>query len=289
MLVSCYRGDSVESSVEASSRFRTVSASTIIIMVSVLAATLVILVSLYCMRSFLLRFHSDSEQTFQEFSRRKRRFDMHKRITVACLASLSTLAVSYIPLITAILIWCTQGRQSGDVNAVAHVLCSVAHTINPIIAIATSGRVQKAFVSVLKMVQPFKTLLKRFPSFNDNHLSVSLENTLLNYGTANGESPRSLQLEENFLNDLQCDCEETMANEQVFSNKIIIHVVSENGASLRDHVAEIKKKPLTRQRSLSAGCQLLPHSHEDTNYYEKRNLFNLSDSKIYKPLESYED
>lgn len=139
------------------------------------------------------------------------------------------------------------------------------------------------------MVQPFKTLLKTFPSFNDNHLSVSLENTLLNYGTANGESPRSLQLEENFLNDLQCDCEETMANEQVFSNKIIIHVVSENGAFMGDHVTDIKKKPLTRQRSLSAGCQLLPHSHEDTNYYEKRNLFNLSDSKIYKPLESYED
>ena len=127
------------------------SAEVIIVMVLVLAAALVILVSLYLM-SFFRRLNEDSEQTFQGFFKRKRRCKIHKQITVACLATLATLAVSYVPLITAILIWRSLGRQSSNPNVVAHVLCSVALVINPIIAIAMSGRVQRAFMSVLRVV-----------------------------------------------------------------------------------------------------------------------------------------
>lgn len=62
-----------------------------------------------------------------------------------------------------------------------------------------------------------------------------------------------------------------MANNEAIVKDIAIRVFSESSAieSIDSHAAEVKKKPLTRQRSLSGGCRPC-EPLEDTNFHEKR-------------------
>lgn len=267
---------------------RSLSAGSIITMVIVLAASLVTLVSVYHIRSFLLRLNADSKQSFRGFPRRKR---LHKRITVAWFASLATLIVSYVPAITAILIWYSLGKQNRNGKSVVQMLCSVSHTINPVMAIAISCRMQRVFVRVLRGVEPFKTILKKFPSLYSSRTSLSGENILLRNGTSSRKFSLRLPnmpLEKKFQND-QCNLKEEKANDDiVFCGEIVIHAVFENRGSGNesgdDHSTEVEKKLLTRKRSSSLGCRLTV-PQENTNFDGKLNFFNRSDSKIYKPLE----
>ena len=264
------------------------STGTIIAMVLVLAAALVILVSLYHTRRFLRRLNLDAERTFQGFSKRKRRCKMQKQTTVACLASLATLAVSYLPMFSVILICNSLGRQNINANAIAGVLCSMAYTINPIIAIATSARVKRAVVSVLKLVYPFKSLLRWYPSIYGSQSSFSGESIPLSKRSVKQERSPTIPLEENLQKD-QDYWAEKMTNDQAFdaTPEIVIHVAT----------AEVKKKPLTRRRSSSAGGPAGTTSRnypsvtpeEDTNCLEKPRFRNMSDSNVYKPLKSCDD
>lgn len=135
------------------------SVGTIIAMLLLTAAVLTILFSFYRMRRFLRQTKQDAdENSFVDFSKRLCR--MHKRINLACLASLATLAISYLPMVTVILLWFSLERQSRDANAIVHVLCSMAHTSNPLIAIAMSRKIQSAFLKVLKSFYQWPTLQK---------------------------------------------------------------------------------------------------------------------------------
>lgn len=129
------------------------SAGIIITMFLILVATLTILFSLYRMRSFLQQLLLDIGKSIESSCPKGewRLCRMHKRINLACLASLATLAISYFPMVTVILLRYTLELHSSDANAVAYVLCSMAHTINPLIAIAMSQRIQNAFFEVLRM------------------------------------------------------------------------------------------------------------------------------------------
>ena len=274
------------SSPSARSSARSLSAGSIIIMVIVLAASVVTLVSVYHIRSFLLRLNADSKQPFRGFPRRKR---LHKRITVAWFASLATIVVSYVPAITAILIWYSLGKQNRNGNSVVQMLCSVSHTINPVMAIAISCRMRRSFVRVLRGVEPFKSILMKFPSLYSSRTSLSGENVFLRNGTASrGSSLRlpNMLLENKFEND-QCKLEEEIANDDiVFCREIVIHAVCENrgNGSSDEHSTEVEKKLLTRKRSSSLGCRLTV-PQENANFHGKLDFFNRSDSKIYKPLE----
>ena len=155
---------------QTSASRRSQSAGIIVVMVLVLITALVILASLYRIKRFLYGFNVYTQQNLHGYSRRKIRCKMHKRITGACLASLASLVVSYVPVITATLTWYSMGRHSCDANAIVHVLCSIPHVINPLIAIGMSDRVQRAFVSVLKSVYPFKFLLKSYRSYATTRL-----------------------------------------------------------------------------------------------------------------------
>ena len=237
--------------------FRIMSAGTIVAMVLVLAATLVILVSLYRIRSFLLGLNEDAEQTFQGFSKRKRWCKMLKRITVACLASLATLAISYVPMTSAILMWGNLGKQSSDANAVAHVFCSVAHTINPIIAITMSAKVQRAFVSFLKLVKPFKPLLKSYPSIEGGPTSLDNEN---NYFYYVGAKERMRMLEKNF-HDEQFPWRKVSSysskgtENEVFLTKTETCVHGEKNVQLISHLTGVKR-PLAARLSTPIGTRL---------------------------------
>ena len=90
---------------ETSASCRSQSAGTIVVTVLVLVTALVILASLYRIKRFLHGFNVHTQQNLQGFSRRRRRCKMHMRITGACLASLATIVVSYVPMITATLTW----------------------------------------------------------------------------------------------------------------------------------------------------------------------------------------
>ena len=271
----------------ARSSARSLPAGSIIMMVIVLAASLVTLISVYHIRSFLRRLTTDSKEPFRGFSWRKR---LHKRITVAWCASLATLAVSYLPAITSILIWYSLGKQNRNVNSVVHILCSMPHIMNLVFAIAISYRLQRVIVRVFKGVEPFKTLLKKYPSLHGSRTSLSGENILLKDRTASGGSHilPGMPLEEKVQSD-QCNLEEEIANDDnVFRAKIVAPVVSEYhlSESTDDHSTEVKKKLLTRKRSSSLECPLtIPQEH----FHEKQNFFNRSDSKIYKPLEPCDD
>lgn len=136
------------------------SAGTVIAVILVLAAILTILFSLYRIRSFLHVVKQDTANgPFDHFSKRLTR--MHKRINLACLVSLATLAVSYLPMVTANLLWYSLERQSSDFNAIAEVFCSVAHTVNPLIAISLSRRIQSALLKVLNSLCQSHTLRRR--------------------------------------------------------------------------------------------------------------------------------
>lgn len=93
---------------------------------------------------------------------------MHKRINLAFLASFTTLATSYLPLIIINLIWISLGRQSSDFSAVAQVFCSMAHTINPLIAVAMSRRIQSAVLEV------FKSLCQSHTPQQGKHFSAGM-------------------------------------------------------------------------------------------------------------------
>lgn len=96
---------------QTSASRRSQSASIIVVIVLVLITALVILASLYRIKRFLHGFNVNTQQNLQSFWGRKIRCKMHKRITGACLASLATLVVSYVPVITATLTWYSMGRQ----------------------------------------------------------------------------------------------------------------------------------------------------------------------------------
>ena len=280
------------SSQAARSSARSLSVDSIIIVVIVLAASVVTLLSVYHVRKFLLRLNADSKQPFRGFPGKKR---LNKRITVAWFASLVTLVVSYAPAITAILIWYSLGKQNRNGNFVVHMLCSVSHTVNPVMAIAISCRMQRAFVRVLRGVEPFKTILKKFPSLSlySSRTSLSGENVFLRNGTTSrGFSLRlpNMPLENKFEND-QCNLEEEIANDNiVLCGELVIHAVFENrgNESIDDHSTELEKKQPTRKRSSSLGCRLTV-PQESANFHGKLNFFNRSDSKIYKPLEPCDD
>lgn len=156
------------SGLATSTRSRCPPAGTIIAAVLVLVAIITTLFSLCRMQSFLQAINQDAvkEPLSSDFSKRLRR--MHKRINLASLASLITLATSYLPLIIAHLVWLSLGRQSTDFNAIAQVFCSMAHTINPLIAVALSRRMQSAVLKV------FKSLCQSRTPQQGNHFSSTM-------------------------------------------------------------------------------------------------------------------
>ena len=103
---------------ESSASSRRPSAGTILVLVFVIVATLIVLFSLHRMRSFLHQINIEGKEEFQGFSKREtKRRKMQKRITLSCVASLVTLAISYLPLITTWLLWYGLGIQNNDANA----------------------------------------------------------------------------------------------------------------------------------------------------------------------------
>lgn len=156
------------SGLATSARSRCPSAGTIIAAILFLAAIITTLRSLYRIRSFLFAINQDAvKESFNaDFSKRLRR--MHKRINLAFLASFTTLATSYLPLIIINLIWISLGRQSSDFSAIAQVFCSMAHTINPLIAVAMSRRIQSAVLEV------FKSLCQSHTPQQGKHFSAGM-------------------------------------------------------------------------------------------------------------------
>ena len=209
---------------------------------------------------------------------------MHKRITLAWFVSLATLVVSYLPFITVSLIWCSLGRQNSDANAIVQVLCSFTHTINPVVAIAMSCRLQRAFLRAIKFVEPFKTLSKRFPSYYGSGTSLSGENVILGNKTANGGSlrlPRT-PLEQNVYNT-NFNWTVQQADDEAFGGNIAIQVISElsGNESSNDHVTQVEKKPLIKPRSSSVGDRLAVPQENPSLLGKPTCVLNRSDSKIY--------
>lgn len=141
------------SGLATSASSRCPSAGTFIAVLLVLAATLTILFSLHRIRSFLRVVKQDAvNEQLDVFSKRLAR--MHKRVNSFLLASLGTLIVSYLPMVTSSLLWYSFAWQSSDFS-------SMAHTINPLIAVAMSRRLQSAFLRVLYSLFQSKGLRRR--------------------------------------------------------------------------------------------------------------------------------
>lgn len=246
----------------SSASSRCPSAGSILILILVLVATLTLLFSLHGMRRFLHRKYTDdnnadAKETFQGFSKREaKRRKMQRRITFACFASLLTLAFSYVPVVTTWLLWYGLGRQNSAANAIVHVLCSLAHTVNPLIATAMSSRLQNAFVRVMKSFHPFHTLLKRYPSLADSTASFTSQSMHLSCRMNHNENIR--MMENNFRDNLAAVnslSQEVSSPEEVCAPHRNVGVTS---AVVWDrynsnNTQVIKKEPLRRKRSSSAG------------------------------------
>ena len=258
----------------SSASSRSPSAGNILVMILVLVATLIPLFSLHRMRSFLHKVYSDDDnrhsrkETFQRFSKKEaKQRKMQRRITFACFTSLLTFAFSYIPVVTTWLIWYALGRQNGDANAVVQVLCSIAHTVNPLIATAMSSRLQNGFVRFMNSFQPFHALLKRyplsFPSLADNTGSFTSQSMNFSCRMNNNENIR--MMESNLQDDVaminSCSPEVSSHNEVCSTHR---DVKVDSAVVLDRHNCNntqvVRKKPLMRKRSLSAGN--VRHSHK---------------------------
>ena len=239
---------------------RSQSAGIVVVIVLVLITALAILASLYRIKRFLHGFNVNTQQNLQSFSRRKIRCKMHKRITAACLASLATLVVSYVPVIAATLTWHSMGRHSCDANAIVHVLCSIPHVINPLVAIAMSDRVQRAFMSVLKSVYPLKFLLKSYVS---SPKRLEDKNAYFYYF---GAKERIRFLEKNLHE--QCHGREVVSGcsnegtesavDDVFqpNSHISVNGKRNEWVPLKQLLTGVKKKPLAEQHSIPVGIPL---------------------------------
>lgn len=258
----------------SSASSRSPSAGNILVMILVLVATLIPLFSLYRMRSFLRKVYSDDDnrhsrkETLQKFSKKEaKRRKMQRRITFACFTSLLTFAFSYIPVVTTWLLWYAFGKQSGDTNAVVQVLCSLAHTVNPVIATAMSSRLQNGFVRFMNSFQPFHALLKRYssscPSLADNTGSFTSRSMNFSCRKSNNENIR--MMESNPQDDvamINSFSPEISSHNEVCSTQRDVKVDS---AVVWDrhncnNTQKVTKKPLMRKRSLSAGN--VRHNHK---------------------------
>lgn len=223
------------------------SAGTVIAVILVLAAILTILFSLYRIRRFLRVVKQDTaNEPFDHFSKRLTR--MHKRINLACLVSLATLAVSYLPMVTANLLWYGLERQSSDFNAIAEVFCSMAHTVNPLIAISLSRRIQSALLKVLNSLCHSQILRRR---------NLSLFGMLRN--TSSRTTREITRIVEHNVKDNQ-------RSSSIFSNESSIDVLLEKViaanclgySSIKESNSRVTavKRRLTRQYSTPVGKPL---------------------------------
>ena len=253
----------------SSASSRCPSAGNIMVMILVFVALLTVLFSLRRMRSFLhKKFTADnntvSKEKFQGLSKREvKRRKMLRRITFACFASLLTLALSYIPVVATWLLWYGLAWQNSDANAVVQVLCSLPHTVNPVIATVMSSRLQNAFVRVMKSVQPFHTLLKRYPSLADSIGSFTSQGMNLSCRMNNNEN--LIMMESNFQDNMvmiNSPSPEVSSHNEACSPHKNVGVDSAVVWDRHDtsNVQVIAKKPpLIRKRSLSAGNVLRSH------------------------------
>ena len=238
------------------------SAGTILAWLVVLLASLTVLFSLHRMRSFLHRINTDAKEAFQSFSKSEtRRRKIQKRITFSSFASLVTFAVSYLPIATTWLLWYGLGRQTSDANSFAHVLCSLAHTINPLIATAMSSRLQNAFVKILKSFYPFHALLKRYPSFANSITSFnsqSMPDSPLNHNLENVEMMNNNSQDTAVI--INANSQEVSSTEDIFvPGKVGVSSIAVWDRYISDKKSNrqatiVKKEPLTRKRSSSAGA-----------------------------------
>lgn len=260
----------------SSASSRSPSAGNILVMFLVLVATLIPLFSLHRMRSFLHKVYSDDDnrhsrkETFQRFSKKEaKRRKMQRRITFACFTSLLTFAFSYIPVVTTWLLWYALGRQNGDANAVVQVLCSLAHTVNPLIATAMSSRLQNGFVRFMNSFQPFRALLKRYslscPSLADNTGSFTSQSK--NFSCRMGNNENIGMMESNLQDDvamMNSFTPEVSSHNEVCSThrdvKVDSAVVLDRIRKNCNNTQVVTKKPLMRKRSLSAGN--VRHNHK---------------------------
>ena len=237
------------------------SAGNILVMIIVLVATLTLLFSLHRMRSFLHKEfiaadNTQAKEMLQGLSKREtKRRKMQRRITFACFTSLLTLALSYIPVVTTWLLWYGLGRQNSDANAVVQVLCSLAHTVNPLIAIAMSSRLQNAFVRFMKSFQPFHTLLKRYPSLADSIGSFTSQS--MNLSCRMNSRRNAIKMENDFQENLTMVnslSQEVSSHDEVCSPHRIVGIDSSVvwDRHNTNNAQETTKTPLFRTRSLSA-------------------------------------
>lgn len=253
----------------SSASSRCPSAGNILVMIFVSVTTVTLLFSLHRMRSFLHKEYTADDKTqakkmSQRLSKREaKRRKMQRRITFACFTSLLTLAFSYIPVVTTWLLWYGLGRQNSDANAVVQVLCSLAHTLNPLIATAMSSRLQSALVRVMRSFQPFHTLLKRYPSLADSIGSFTSQSMNLSCRMNNNET--AIMMENDFQDNLAMVnslSQEVSSHDEVCSPHRIVGVDStvvwdrhnSNNAQVTT------KTPPFRKRSLSAGNVLQSHN-----------------------------
>ena len=236
------------------------SVGNILVMILVLVATLTLLFSLHRMRSFLQKkFTADNnalaKETFQRLSKREaKRRKMQRRITFACFTSLLTLVFSYIPAVATWLIWYGLGWQNSDANAVVQVLCSLAHTINPLIATAMSSRLQNAFVRVMRSFRPFHTLLKRYPSLADSIGSITSQSMNLTCRMNNNEN--MIMIESNCQDNLVLSSfsPEVSSQNEAYSphrNVGVDSAVFWDRHNINNTQVIAKKPPLVRKRSSS--------------------------------------
>lgn len=260
------------------------SAGTILAVLLVLGAALTVLFSMYRMRSFLHQINTDVKEAFQGSSKREtRRRKLQKRITFSSFASLVTFAVSYLPIATTWLVWYGLGRQSSDANAFAHVLCSLAHTINPLIATAMSSRLQSAFVRTLKSFYPFHTLLKRYPSFAESITSFTSQSmrvtcrlslNVVNIGIMDKNFPDVHVISNSSSQDFLGTVEDRKVG-------VTSSVAWDRYTSYKEPNSQamtVKKEPLTWKRSSSAGN--IRHSHHLSVPQEYRTKRLISDPFI---------
>ena len=269
------------------------SAGTILALVLVLVATITVLFSLHRLRSFLHQINTEAKEAFQGFSKREtRRRKMQKRITSSCFASLLTLAISYLPLLFTWLLWYGLGIQNIDANSFAHVLCSLVHTINPLIATALSSRLQSAFLRILKSFYPFHTLLKRYPSFADSISSFSSQSlpasfrvkpdyNLENIGVNNNYQDVLVILSASSQDVSKTEEDSVEEHEKADDNSIVVwdRYISSNHKEPSTEETMVKKEPLRRKRSLSTGNARNGHL---LSVPQEHRIKRLSDSFINK-------
>ena len=255
----------------SSASSRCPSAGNILVMILVLVALLTLLFSLRRMRSFLnKKFRTDNntavtKETFLGFSKgAMKRRKLLRRITFACFASLLTLALSYIPVVTTRLLWYGLGWQNSDANAVVQVLCSIPLTVNPVTATAMSSRLQNALVRVMKSFQPFHTLLNRYPSLADSIGSFTSQGMNLSGRMNNNEN--IIMMESNFQDNLaimNSPSPEVSSHNEACSPNGNVGVLSATVWDRHDtnNTGQViaKKAPVKRKRSSSAGSVF--HSH----------------------------